>query len=129
MIRTLAVFVLLLGVLLPGMRPRARELEPAIRITSPLGRAALPGTIRIVARVDGPVMPLPPRVHFYVDKLFLSSDMDGPPFDALWTDDNPFEKRELIVEAELSSGRKLRDVMVLKPLEVKKSTDDPQRGG
>ena len=95
MTRTFAVVVLVLGVLLPGIRPRARELEPAIRITSPLGRAALPGTIRIVARVDGPVEP-PPRVHFYVDKLFLSSDTDGPPYDALWTDDNPFERRELI---------------------------------
>ena len=36
--------------------------------------------------------------------VLLSSDEDGPPYDALWVDENPFEPRELMVEAELPSG-------------------------
>ena len=100
--------------------PDAREVDASIRITSPLGRTGLPGTIRIVARFDGPAQPL--HVQFYVDKLFLSADTDGPPYDALWSDDNPFEARELMVEAEMASGTTVRDTMRLKPLEVEEST-------
>jgi hypothetical protein len=49
------------------------------------------------------------HVQFYVDKLFLSADTDGPPYDALWSDEKPFEARELMVEAELPSGTMIRD--------------------
>ena len=91
-----------------GVVPSARGADPSIRITSPLGRTGLPGTIRIVARVDGPSQPQPMHVQFYVDKLFLSADTDGPPYDALWSDENPFEARELMVEAELPSGTMIR---------------------
>jgi VWFA-related protein len=103
-----------------GAVPYARGADPSIRITSPLGRTGLPGTIRIVARFDGPSQPR--NVQFYVDKLFLSADTDGPPYDALWSDENPFEPRELMVEAELPSGTMVRDTMVLKPLEVEEAT-------
>jgi Ca-activated chloride channel homolog len=106
-----------------AVRPDAREGDPAIQITSPLGRTNIPGTIRIVARVDGVSQGDPLRVQFYIDKLFLSADTDGPPYDALWSDDNPFEKRELTVEAELPTGRMIRDTMVLKPLEVEEAVD------
>ena len=102
--------------------PSARGADPSIRITSPLGRTGLPGTIRIVARLDGPSQPQPLHVQFYVDKLFLSADTDGPPYDALWSDENPFEARELMVEAELPSGTMIRDTMLLKPLEVEEAT-------
>jgi Ca-activated chloride channel homolog len=126
MTRGLARLAAVLGVsaaLASGVRPHAHQLDPRIRITSPLGRAGLPGTIRIVARVDGWTQERPIPVNFYVDKLFLSSDTDGPPYDALWTDENPFEKRELIAEAELASGAKVRDVLDLKPLEVEEAAD------
>jgi VWFA-related protein len=103
-----------------GAVPYARGADPSIRITSPLGRTGLPGTIRIVARFDGPSQPR--NVQFYVDKLFLSADTDGPPYDALWSDENPFEARELMVEAELPSGAMIRDTMRLKPLEVEEAT-------
>jgi Ca-activated chloride channel family protein len=100
----------------------ADDAVPGIRITSPLGRTGLPGTIRVVARLEGVNGREPLGVHFYVDNLFLASDTDGAPYDALWADDNPFEKRELKVEAELPSGRMLRDTVVLKPLEVTETT-------
>jgi len=118
-----SVGVLVIGAALAmGVVPSARGADPSIRITSPLGRTGLPGTIRIVARVDGPSQPQPMHVQFYVDKLFLSADTDGPPYDALWSDENPFEARELMVEAELPSGTMIRDTMVLKPLEVEEAT-------
>ena len=117
-----AVLVAFVAALATGATPHARAAESAIRITSPLGRTGLPGTIRIVARVDGPAQSQPLHVQFYVDKLFLSADTDGPPYDALWSDDNPFEARELTVEAEMPSGDMLRDTMLLKPLEVEEAT-------
>jgi VWFA-related protein len=120
--RAAAVALAIAAALATGAVPHAREVAAAIRITSPLGRTGLPGTIRIVARYDGPQQPQPLHVQFYVDKLFLSADTDGPPYDALWSDDNPFEARELMVEAELPSGAMVRDKMLLKPLEVEEST-------
>jgi len=121
--RRVAAAIVLLGVLTTGVRPTAHETDAVIHITSPLGRSGLPGTIRIVAKVEGLAQSEPLNVQFYVDKLFLSADTDGPPYDALWADENPFEKRELTVEAELSSGRMIRDVMVLKPLEVEEAAE------
>jgi Ca-activated chloride channel homolog len=123
MTRVLTAGVVCLVMLSAGVRPTAREAEPTIHITSPLGRTTIPGTIRIVARVDGAPQNAPLQVQFYVDKLFLSVDTDGPPYDALWADDNPFEKRELTVEAELPTGRMIRDTMVLRPLEVEEAVD------
>ena len=106
-----------------GAAPRADGLEPTLRITSPLGRTGLPGTIRIVARLDGLTdtwLSQTKRAHvqFFVDNVLLSRDEDGPPYDALWADENPFEPRELRVEAELASGLTLRHSITLNPLEI-----------
>ena len=120
--RTAAVLLAIVAAIATGATPHAGDVEAAIRITSPLGRTGLPGTIRIVARLDGPGQTQPKQVQFYVDKLFLSADTDGPPYDALWSDDNPFEARELMVEAELPTGVMVRDTMLLKPLEVEEAT-------
>src|SRR5262245_41750431 len=73
---------------------RGEPTAPALRIVSPLGRTGLPGTIRILAKAEG-VDPSALRdVTFYVDKLFLAKDVDGPPFETLWQDENPFERVE-----------------------------------
>jgi VWFA-related protein len=104
--------------LISAATPRADGIDPALRITSPLGRTGLPGTIRIVARVDGFTGASPVHVNFYVDNVLLSTDKDGAPYDALWVDDNPFEARELTVEAELVSGVMLRSSVTLNPLEI-----------
>ena len=117
-----ALLLAIVAVLATGATPHAGDVEAVIRITSPLGRTGLAGTIRIVARLDGPAQTQPVQVQFYVDKLFLSADTDGPPYDALWSDDNPFEARELMVEAELPRGVMVRDTMLLKPLEVEEAT-------
>jgi len=117
-----------------GAVPRAAGLDneplvvPTLRITSPLGRTGLPGTIRIVARLDGLVEPKLtepklPRLRFFVDNVLLSSDEDGPPYDALWVDENPFEPRELSVEAELPAGGSLRTSITLNPLEITEAAD------
>src|SRR5688572_13922384 len=108
MARSAVVALAMSAALATSAVPYARGADPSIRITSPLGRTGLPGTIRIVARFEGPSQPQPMQVQFYVDKLFLSADTDGPPYDALWSDENPFEARELMVEAELGSGTMIR---------------------
>jgi hypothetical protein len=55
--------------------------------------------------------------------VLLSSDEDGPPYDALWVDENPFEPRELSVEAELPAGGSLRTSITLNPLEITETAD------
>lgn len=94
----------------------------SVRITSPLGRTGLPGTIRIVARVEGRQQ-ADVRVHFFVDKQLLATDSDGSPFEALWNDENPFESREISVEAEFASGERVGDSVILPALEVIESAD------
>jgi VWFA-related protein len=94
----------------------AQTAAPTLKITSPLGRTGLPGTIRIVARLDGEQQSEPPHVSFYIDKLHLADDADGPPYEALWSDDNPFEPREISVRAEFASGAVLTDTLALNAL-------------
>lgn len=107
-----------------GVSPlRADAVTPSVRITSPLGRTGLPGTIRIVARLDGVDRETQVPVHFYVDRLFLSSDTDGPPYDAQWIDENPFEPRELTVQAELASGATIGCTVTLNPLQITEAAD------
>lgn len=95
---------------------------PAIHITSPLGRTGLPGTIRVVARLDPYEGPAPTHVDFYAGDTLLASDTQGPPYDALWVDDNPFEQRQLKVQAFFPSGT-VSDTVVLKPLEVTEASE------
>lgn len=88
-----------------------------VRITSPLGRTGVPGAIRVVAQVqtsaDKGVVP----VHFFVDGKPIGDDTDGPPYAVEWTDENPYEAREIRVDVETSSGT-VSDSVRLPPLEV-----------
>ena len=45
-------------------------------------------------------------VRFYVDGTLFKTDDDGPPYAVEWTDENPFERRELAVEVDDSEGHK-----------------------
>jgi VWFA-related protein len=103
-----------------GLSPTVHaESSPlAIRITSPLGRTGTTGAIRIVAQVnpasDAPVA----AVRFFVDNVLLGETRKGPPWGIDWTDENPFEAREIRAEAVDASGHTAIDSVRLKPLEV-----------
>ena len=122
--RAVLMAVLAAGALLPARLPAAAEAAPlSVRITSPLGRLGIPGTVRIVAQmqadpsavsVAGPV--LRRRKAAVVGRC-------GPPYAAEWVDENPFELREIAVAVADSLGNTARDKIVLKPLEVTEATD------
>ena len=89
-----------------------------VRITSPLGRSGTPGSVRIVAQIDpgqsGSVGP----VRFFIDGQLFRTDSDGAPYVAEWTDENPFERREIAVEVSDALGYEVRDRVVLEPFDV-----------
>jgi VWFA-related protein len=78
--------------------------------------------VRVLARLNGVPAEPAPRVFFYVDGVLLAEDTDGAPYEALWDDDNPFERRQIVVQVQLASGRVLEDTVVLEPMEVTEST-------
>jgi Ca-activated chloride channel family protein len=98
--------------------PHAESSPLAIRITSPLGRTGATGAIRIVAQVnpasDSPVA----AVRFFVDNVLLGEAKKGPPWGIDWTDENPFEAREIRAEAVDANGHTADDRVLLKPLEL-----------
>jgi VWFA-related protein len=89
-----------------------------VKITSPLGRMGTSGKVRIVAQIQtAPETALKP-VRFFVDNVLLGVDSDGPPYAVEWLDENPYEKREIAVEAEDDLGQVARDAIELKPFEI-----------
>jgi Ca-activated chloride channel homolog len=88
-----------------------------VRITSPLGRTGLPGTIRIVAQVYQRANVPQAQVKFFVDDQLLRT-VEGAPYAVEWIDANPFERREIGVEAVDSFGTTVKDKIVLEPFEV-----------
>lgn len=90
----------------------------SVRITSPLGRVGAHTNVRIVAQINvAPDTALEP-IRFYVDGALFKTDSDGAPYAVEWVDENPFEKREIAVEARDESGRTARDSVVLEPFEI-----------
>jgi Ca-activated chloride channel family protein len=89
-----------------------------IRITSPLGRTGTSGAIRIVAQVNAPKGAILSAVRFYVDGHLVGEDLSGPPFAVDWTDENPFEGREIRADVADTAGNIARDTVTLKPLEI-----------
>ena len=90
----------------------------SVRITSPLGRMGEPGTVRIVGQVKATSGRSVTAVRFSVDGTLLGTVTSGPPYAIEWTDDNPFQRREIVVEAEDSEGGLGRDSIVLEPFVV-----------
>jgi Ca-activated chloride channel homolog len=105
------------------LRVLAQDEIFSVRITSPLGRTGLPGTIRIVAQVYHRADAPPGEVRFYVDDQLVRAIDGRPPYAVEWTDDNPFERREIAVEAVDLLGNAVRDKIVLEPLEVSDAAD------
>src|SRR3989337_4073036 len=80
----------------PELAVAGEKAALSVRITSPLGRTGVPGTVRIVAQIQAmPGTALQP-VQFFVDGTLLSTVSDGPPYAAEWVDGNPFDPREIM---------------------------------
>jgi Ca-activated chloride channel homolog len=103
--------------------PEETGLE--VRITSPMGRTGSFGSVRIVAQIHAPasVLATPPTVRFLVDGVPLGEDTDGPPYAIEWVDENPFERREIVVEVTDSRGLQASDRVVLAPFEITEVTE------
>jgi hypothetical protein len=83
--------------LLPQRTPASGSVPLSVRITSPMGRLGVPGTVRIVAQIKSDPDAVLSPVQFYVDGKLLSSVTGGPPYAVEWVDENPFEAREISV--------------------------------
>ena len=101
----------------PSAAPDGQGEALSVRITSPLGRTGGIGAVRIVAQIRPAPGTVLGAVRFYVDGTLLNSDEDGPPYAVEWTDENPFERRELSVEVLDNVGNKGRDRVVLEPFD------------
>jgi VWFA-related protein len=99
-------------------RPAAERAVLSVRITTPLGRTGVPGTVRIVAQIQLPIGAVLAPVRFFVDGQLLSSDTDGPPFAVEWIDTNPFDPTEIAVAVEDDLGNVAHDTVRLNPLEI-----------
>ena len=111
------VATLVVGVSVIAASPRPTGTDLPVRITSPLGRTGGVGAVRIVAQIQATPQTVIGPVRFYVDGALFKTD-DGPPYAVECVDDNPFERRELAVEAEDNLGHKGRDTVVLDAFEV-----------
>jgi VWFA-related protein len=120
--RSRATFAWLLFAALAGhagavARASGDSVAPTVRITSPLGRTGVAGTVRIVAQIGhDPAAPLR-SVTFFVNKKAVGEDAQGPVYAVEWTDENPFEPTDIAVEAVDTAGREARDAITLAPFE------------
>ncbi|MFN8059249.1 MAG: VWA domain-containing protein [Vicinamibacterales bacterium] len=96
----------------------ARQTERvSIRLTSPLGRSGLSGTLRIVAQVQAPPDAILSSVLFYVDGQLIGQDAD-PPYAVDWVDDNPFEARHIMAVVAAAGSEAASDTVDLEPFEL-----------
>ena len=116
----LSACLLLSAVALPSSHEAGRALT--VEITSPKGRTGIPERIRIVAQVLSSDNVRLDSVRFFIDNVLLGEDKDGPPYAIEWTDENPFEAREIAVEAR-AAGAVARDRVLLEPLEVREVSE------
>lgn len=88
-----------------------------VRITSPLGRTGVAGTVRIVAQVATTSQGPAPVVRFLVDGKLLQT-LSAPPYAIDWADDDPLVEREIVVEASDAQNHTAKDTITLKPYTV-----------
>ncbi|MEQ1726824.1 MAG: VWA domain-containing protein [Vicinamibacterales bacterium] len=114
----LAVLLAVVAAAALSARQTATPTGSTLTITSPQGRTGAVMRVRIVAQIAlAPGLTLSP-VNFYVDGALVGTVNNGPPFAVEWVDDNPFERREVTVQAADSAGSTLKDTVVLPPYEV-----------
>jgi VWFA-related protein len=106
--------------------PSAHEPAPTkpIRITSPLGRTGVIGTVRIVAQIERPAKARAiAKVSFFVDGALVGTVENGPPYAVAWIDENPFEPRQIAAEAVDTDGVTMRDTVTLPPFQIDNRTE------
>lgn len=94
----------------------------SVRITSPLGRSGVPGSVRIVAQIHSADGSNPGPARFFIDGRLFGT-VDTAPYALEWTDDNPFERREISVAASDPVGHEVRDTVVLEPFDIVEETE------
>jgi Ca-activated chloride channel family protein len=104
-----------LAIALLLVRLGAQTPPISVRITSPLGRTGVAGTVRIVAQVRTADERAAPVVRFLVDGKQIKLEDHGGPYSADWMDDDPLEERIIVVEASDAAGHKASDQITLKP--------------
>jgi VWFA-related protein len=95
----------------------------SIRITSPLGRTGVATKLRIVAQIHMPPAHPLSTVSFFVDGELVGTAPASPYTSVDWTDANPFEQREIVVQSADDAGRLIRDSVVLPAFEISDKTE------
>ncbi len=103
--------------------PHAGDGALSVRITSPLGRTGVQGTVRIVAQVRARPEAVLSGVQFYVDSQLVGTVSDGPPYAVEWVDDNPFQARDILVQLTDQLGNVAQDRVHLDPFEIAETTE------
>ncbi len=100
----LAIWLALIFVFHSPLAERATTQQRAIEITSPHGRIASTGPVRIVAQIRAEHAELVAVVRFFVDEALVGEDKDGPIYAAQWDDKNPFAPATIRAEAVGEAG-------------------------
>jgi VWFA-related protein len=103
----------------PGPTPDAAS----IRITSPLGRTGVATRVRIVAQVRIPAGQSLSSLSFFVDGTLVGTANPVPYASVEWTDEDPFERREIVVQANDAAGNVIRDSLTLPPFQIEDKTE------
>jgi VWFA-related protein len=115
----LAAAIALLAPLAPAI---ALAQGPPIEITSPHGRLAASGPVRIVAQVKAEHSSEMTAVRFFVDETLIGEDKEGPVYAVEWIDKNPFAPVTIRVEALDRDGAIGLDTVTLPALDVTDET-------
>ena len=94
----------------------------SVRITSPQGRLASSGPIRIVAQATAPRSVRISKVSFFVGDAVVGEDTDGPLYAVEWVDENPFDEIRIRALATTDTGTVAEDVVTLPAMDVTDET-------
>ena len=103
--------------------PNGAPPSASIRITSPLGRTGVVTKLRIVAQIHMPPSHPLSAISFFVDGALVGTAPASPYTSVDWTDENPFESREIVVQGNDEAGRLIRDSVMLPAFEISDRTE------
>lgn len=103
-------------------RADGQDVGLSVRITSPQGRLAASGPIRIVAQATGPLRSPVSKVTFFVGDQPVGEDADGPIYAVEWSDDNPFQAITITARAVDTDGATAEDRVELPAMDVSDET-------